>query len=139
MNSLDKLKRYKKWRSLYGYSAILSIFLLSSIFKDSLTVSDLLSFFFLLPLPFYFALRTIKAHQKLKSLNALRQKSLYNIRYTQFSLSSFLTQPSLSFRLSLILLLLTIWTGMARSYADHKNLQAKSQILDSQYTLSDTN
>lgn len=117
---LLQIKKYKNRRlksRLAHYSAVTSIFLTLSIFGSGLSSSSLLSFIMILPLPLYFIRESIKLNRKSKAIHARLDSLVQTVRETdsKFSFRSFLTQPSMSFRLTLVMFLLVIFTTVART------------------------
>ena len=124
----ERLRHFQALRLRYAYATIVSLFLFSSVIATGITISSSISLLLLLPLPLYFGQKTLRIHLKYRRSLAHSNLSTH-FATPRFSLISFLTQPSFSFRLTLIILLLTIWTGLARSYTDQKNLQANQSLL----------
>lgn len=115
-HQIAKFKTRRLKTRLAHYSMLTSSFLALSIFGSGFTRSTLLTFLLVLPLPLYFCLETFKLARKNRVLKArLNQleSSVYHLS-SKFSLGSFVTQPSLSFRLCLILFFLACFTMIAR-------------------------
>lgn len=113
---IEKYKSRRRKTKLAHYSAFVSIFLLLSIFADGITARDFFPFLITLPLPLYFGFESLKLARKSKLLKQkLANVQTQLINSSRFSLISFLTQPSLPFRLTLILFLLVIFTTFART------------------------
>lgn len=121
----DRIRHYRRLRLLYGYATLISLFILTSTLRSGMSVTSMLSLLLLFPIPLYFARKTWRAQAKLRRSYEHASHATPQTP-TTFSATSFLTQPNLSFRLSLILLLLTLWTGLARSYSESKQLQANN-------------
>lgn len=122
MNALDleqKIARYKARKAklrLSRYNALISLLLALSVFGQGFSLPRLLTALLILPLPLYFFLNTAKLARKLRlqKTKLSEQNDLVMVRPTRFSLAKFLTQPSLSFRFSLLLFILVIFTTLAR-------------------------
>jgi hypothetical protein len=129
----ERIRHFKSLRLRYGYATLISLFILSSSIHGRATISGITALLLTLPLPLYFARKTWRAHVKLVRSYAQTSQALTK---PSFSLSAFLTQPNLGFHLSLLLIVLTLWTGLARSYAEHKTISAHApnSTLDYQHT-----
>lgn len=117
-----KARRTKTRLSFYG--SIISLFLLFSTLGSGITTTSIVSFLMLLPLPAYFILQSIKLSKKnyrLKEHSALILNTAESISST-FSLGRFITQPNLTFRLTLILILLAFFTTLARTRAEESSI-----------------
>ena len=104
---------------LAHYGTFISLFLTLSTLASGLTISTLLTFLLLMPLPLYFFLQSLKFYRKSRLIPHYPVTLLPSY---SFSLSQFLTQPNLSFRLSLLLLFLALFTTFARIHSDPPTL-----------------
>lgn len=119
MNKADLVAQITKYKArrlktrLAHYCTTLSLLLVLSILSSD---SFLTSLLLVLPLPLYFARESYKLARK----SSLIKQKLQSLQATarsldsRFSLKSFLTQNNFSFRLTLILFFLVIFTTFAR-------------------------
>lgn len=122
-----QIKKYKARRikaKLAHYGTMLSIFLSLSIFAQDFSLSSLYTFLIFFPVLLYFSLQSYKFAKKSRKIKLrLRQlETSAHFIYTKFSLLKFLSQPSFTFRLSLILLFLIFFTTLARLRTDTPQL-----------------
>lgn len=123
MNSEEVVSQIKKYKNrrlktrLANYGSLTSVFLTLSIFSSGLTYSSLISFLIILPVPIYFLVQGYKLNKKSKAVHA----HLVNLTKTitppqlKFSLRAFLTQPNMTFRLTIALFFLVVFTTIART------------------------
>lgn len=122
-----QIARFKARRTktrLAYYGSLVSLFLLFSTLGNGISIASLISFFMLLPLPGYFIMQSLKLSKKnsrLKEQTSLILNSLDSFS-TKFSLAKFLTQPNLTFRLTLVLILLAFFTTLARTRIEESSL-----------------
>lgn len=98
------------------YALTLSLFLALATLSASITQSSLIAFALTLPLPLYFALQSRKLTAKYLRLRSLQSPLTDNRSSLEdtFSFGKFIFQPSLTFRLSLLLLCVISFTTLAR-------------------------
>ena len=115
MNPAELATRIKKFKArrlkarLSYYGTFVSLFLTLSPFGSGFSLTTLVAFLLILPLPLYFMLQSLKLYRKAHQLPST------NYQLPQrFSLYQFLSQPSFTFRLSLVLFFLVILTTLAR-------------------------
>ncbi len=123
MNKEEITRQIAKFKSrrlktrLAHYSLLTSLLLTLSIFAGGFTQTSFTSFAFILPVPLYFGLQSFKLARKSRDLKT-RMESLSDLisglAQPKFSLVKFFTQPSLAFRLTLILFFLACFTSFAR-------------------------
>lgn len=124
-----KARRTKTRLSYYG--SVASLFLLFSTLGGGISITSLVSFLMLVPLPAYFIIQSIKLSKKnyrLKEHSALILNSADSIS-SKFSIGKFITQPNLTFRLTLILILLAFFTTLARTRAEEPSLSMNHSSL----------
>lgn len=102
--------RLAKARLSY-YGTFVSLLLTLSVLGSGLTFSSLLTLALMLPLPLYFTIQSLRLYRKTRLVPLVSDS--YHLT-SKFSLGKFLTQPNLSFRLSLALLFLVLFTTFAR-------------------------
>lgn len=115
-----QILKYKARRTkirISHYSTFLSLALTLSIFAAGFTWSSLISFLIVIPVPLYFCLESLKFIRKSRQFTArfALLESHVNRLSSKFSFRKFLTQPSLAFRLSLLLFFLLCLTTLART------------------------
>ena len=129
-SQIQKFKARRIQARLAHYGTSLSLFLALSIFGSGITTSSIYSFLLFLPVLSYFSLHSLKfirkSHILKAKLHELEVKT-YQIN-PYFSVKNFLFQPSLPFRLTLLLIIFTLFTTFARFNAEPKsnNLQSMS-------------
>lgn len=124
-----QIAKYKARRlktKLAKYGALTSVLLLFSLFADGATINDLYPFCLALPLPIYFLRESLKLARKSRKLKLklLELQTSLSDFPTRFSFVKFITQPTLSFRLTLILFLLVIFTSLAATRVTPKSTAA---------------
>lgn len=129
---VSQIKKYKNRRlksRLANYGSLVSIFLTLSIFGSGISLSSFVSFLIILPLPLYFIRESLKWNRKAKAKQAQLDSLVEAITpvESKFSLASFLTQPNMTFRLTLILFFLVIFTTIARTRESSASL-SQTQI-----------
>jgi hypothetical protein len=123
--AIAKYKARKSKARLAYYSLTITLFLAVSALATGLTLPNLLTVCLILPLPLYFTFECLKLTRKLQKLKtrSIELTSLVStLEAPRFSLASFITQPGLAFRFSLILLLMICFTTLARLRAESSTL-----------------
>lgn len=137
MNATELRSQVLKYKArrikirLAHYSTFISLLLTLSIFAGGFTWSALISFLLILPVPLYFSLESLKFIRKSRQFKAryLLLESHVARLSSKFSWSKFLTQPSFSFRLSLLLFVLLCLTTLARARQPDPKLAIDHQPL----------
>lgn len=113
---IAKFKARRLKTRLAHYSLLTSLLLTLSIFAGGLNSSTLTSFFVMLPVPLYFGMQSLKLARKSRLIKERLSTLESNISLleSKFSVGKFFTQPSLAFRLTLILFFLACFTSFAR-------------------------
>lgn len=116
VRQIAKFKARRLKTRLAHYSLLTSLLLTLSIFAGGLNTTSLTSLVIIFPIPFYFALQSLKLARKSNLIKAHLSNLESNISLleSKFSLGKFITQPSLAFRLTLILFFLACFTTFAR-------------------------
>ncbi len=114
-----QIAKYKARRlktKLAHYSLLTSILMTLSIFSGGITQTTLTSFVVMFPIPLYFGMQSLKLARKSQIIKERLSTLESNISLleSKFSVGKFLTQPSLAFRLTLILFFLACFTSFAR-------------------------
>lgn len=115
MNPPDLERQIKKFyirrrkAGLATICAVIATFLTLSSLGSGISLTTAVAFFLLLPLPVYFVSQSLKLYRK-----TLPHPILVDHTPLTFSITNFLTQPSFSFRFSLLLFLLICVTTLAR-------------------------
>lgn len=140
MNPEELAKQIRKFKSrqiktrLAYYGTLLSLFLALSAFGRGATISSLISFLLILPLPLYFFLQSLKLYRKNKT-RMIPLSGIISGLSSRFSFGKFISQPGFAFRLSLVLFFLVIFTTLART----SSAQAVSEGGSVPHHLSATN
>jgi len=135
MNPEELNRRVAKFKARRGktraayYASFISLFLLLSSFARGVNLTATISFLTILPIPLYFVLQSIKLSKKNYLLKDQSQiiLSVFDRGNSHFSLGKFITQPNLSFRLSLALLLIVFFTTLARTHTENSSLTYNAQ------------
>lgn len=108
--------RRRKTRLAY-YSLLISSLLALSSFSTGVHLATLTAFAFFFPLPLYFFFQSLKLFRKSHLLHRKVSELESNISLleSKFSFKKFISQPNLTFRLSLALLMLICFTTLART------------------------
>ena len=124
-----QIKKYKSRRlksRLAHYGTSTSIFLALSIFANGVTLSAFYSFALFAPVLAYFLLESYKFAKKSHKIK-LRLSELESLTYSlspTFSITKFFSQQSFTFRLTLILFILVLFTSLARIRSSDARLSA---------------
>lgn len=123
-HQIAKFKARRRKTHLAYYGLLITLILSFSSFNAGFSLPALTSFLLFLPLLLYFVLQAFTLRAKYR---ALKERAAEIIRTIPpfspvFSLKSYLTQPSLSFRLTLILFLLVTATALARLHTKNPSL-----------------
>lgn len=110
---LEKFYARRTKLRLAIYCTLISFLLALSTLGSGFSLSSLISFLLILPLPLYFAMQSIKLYRKNRTRMVPLSGMISGLN-SKFSLGEFLTQPSFAFRLSLILFFLISFTMAAR-------------------------
>lgn len=113
---IAKFKARRLKTKLAHYSLLTSLLLTLSIFASGITQASLTSFIVMLPIPLYFGMQSLKFARKsqlVKERLSTLESHIQTLE-SKFSLAKFITQPSLAFRLTLILFFLACFTSFAR-------------------------
>lgn len=113
---IRKFKSRRQKTRLAHYSFFISLFLTLSVFANGFTLSALFSFLLLLPLNLYFSLESFRLYRKSRSIKERLShlESSISLLESKFSLRKFISQPSLSFRLTCLLFFVVLFTTFAR-------------------------
>ncbi len=113
---IAKFKARRLKTRLAHYSLLTSLLLTASIFAGGLTMTTFTSLIVTFPIPLYFGMQSLKLARKSQVIKERLSTLESNISLleSKFSVGKFLTQPSLAFRLTLVLFFLVCFTSFAR-------------------------